>query len=30
MRKLADVHTLDITGRSTADTAGEVLALWRD
>ena len=30
MRKLADVHTLDTTGRSPADTAGEVLALWRD
>ena len=30
MRKLADVHTLDTTGRSPADTAGEALALWRD
>ncbi len=30
MRKLADVHTLDTTGRSAADTAGEVLAMWRD
>jgi tRNA dimethylallyltransferase len=29
MRKLADVHTLDTTGRSPADTAGEVLALWQ-
>lgn len=28
MRKLANVHTLDMTGRSVADTAGEVLALW--
>ncbi|MBV8218721.1 MAG: tRNA (adenosine(37)-N6)-dimethylallyltransferase MiaA [Solirubrobacterales bacterium] len=28
MRKLADVHTVDTTGRSPADTAGEVLALW--
>ena len=28
MRKLADVHSLDMTGRSAADTAGEVLALW--
>jgi tRNA dimethylallyltransferase len=28
MRKLADVHSLDTTGRSAADTAGEVLALW--
>ena len=30
MRKLADVHTLDTTGRSAADTAGEALALWLD
>jgi hypothetical protein len=29
MRKLADIHTLDTTGRSPADTAGEVLALWQ-
>lgn len=29
MRKLAEVHTLDTTGRSAADTAGEVLALWQ-
>lgn len=28
MRKLANVHTLDMTGRSAADAAGEVLALW--
>ena len=28
MRKLADVNTVDTTGRSPADTAGEVLALW--
>jgi tRNA dimethylallyltransferase len=28
MRKLADVHTIDTTARSAADTAGEVLALW--
>jgi tRNA dimethylallyltransferase len=28
MRKLAGVRTLDTTGRSPADTAGEVLALW--
>jgi tRNA dimethylallyltransferase len=28
MRKLADVHTVDTTGRSPADTAGDVLALW--
>jgi tRNA dimethylallyltransferase len=28
MRKLANVNTLDTTGRSAADTAGEVLALW--
>jgi tRNA dimethylallyltransferase len=30
MRKLAGVHTLDTTGQSPADTAGEVLALWLD
>jgi len=29
MRKLADVHTLDTTGRSPAETADEVLSLWR-
>jgi len=29
MRKLADVRTVDTTGRSPADTAGEVLALWQ-
>jgi tRNA dimethylallyltransferase len=29
MRKLARVHTVDTTGRSPADAAGEVLALWR-
>ncbi|HUJ34594.1 MAG TPA: tRNA (adenosine(37)-N6)-dimethylallyltransferase MiaA [Solirubrobacteraceae bacterium] len=28
MRKLADVHTVDTTGRAPAGTAGEVLALW--
>lgn len=28
MRKLADVTTVDTTGRSPADTAGKVLALW--
>jgi tRNA dimethylallyltransferase len=28
MRKLADVYTIDTTGQSAADTAGEVLALW--
>ena len=28
MRKLADVHTVDTTGRTPAGTAGEVLALW--
>jgi len=28
MRKLADVRTVDTTGRSPADTAGEVLAMW--
>ncbi|MBV9415156.1 MAG: tRNA (adenosine(37)-N6)-dimethylallyltransferase MiaA [Solirubrobacterales bacterium] len=30
MRKLAHVHTIDTTGRSPADVAGEVLALWLD
>ncbi|HTP20262.1 MAG TPA: tRNA (adenosine(37)-N6)-dimethylallyltransferase MiaA [Solirubrobacteraceae bacterium] len=29
MRKLADVHAIDTTGRSAADTADEVLSLWR-
>ena len=28
MRKLADVHELDTTGRSPADVAAEALALW--
>jgi tRNA dimethylallyltransferase len=28
MRKLAGVHTIDATGRSPADVAAEVLALW--
>ena len=28
MRKLADVHTVDTTGRSAVDTAAEVLAIW--
>ena len=28
MRKLAAVHTIDTTGRSPADVAGDVLALW--
>jgi tRNA dimethylallyltransferase len=28
MRKLAAVHTIDTTGRSPADVAGEVIALW--
>jgi tRNA dimethylallyltransferase len=28
MRKLAAVHTVDTTGRSAAEVAGEVLALW--
>jgi tRNA dimethylallyltransferase len=28
MRKLAAVHTIDTTGRSPAEVAGEVLALW--
>jgi tRNA dimethylallyltransferase len=28
MRKLADVHTIDTSGRAPAETAGEVLALW--
>jgi tRNA dimethylallyltransferase len=28
MRKLAAVHTIDTTGRSAADVAGEVIALW--
>ncbi|MBV9002087.1 MAG: tRNA (adenosine(37)-N6)-dimethylallyltransferase MiaA [Solirubrobacterales bacterium] len=30
MRKLAHVHTIDTTGRSPADVAREVLALWLD
>ena len=29
MRKLAGVHTIDTTGRSPQDVAGEVLGLWR-
>jgi tRNA dimethylallyltransferase len=28
MRKLAAVHTIDTTGRSASDVAGEILALW--
>jgi tRNA dimethylallyltransferase len=28
MRKLADVHVIDVTERSPAEVAGEVLALW--
>ena len=28
MRKLAGVHTIDTTGRSPRDVAGEVLGLW--
>jgi tRNA dimethylallyltransferase len=28
MRKLADVNVIDVTGRSAADVAAEVLALW--
>jgi tRNA dimethylallyltransferase len=28
MRKLASVHTIDTTGRSAADVAGEVIAGW--
>ena len=28
MRKLAGVHTIDTTGRSPQDVAGEVLGLW--
>ena len=28
MRKLAGVHTIDTTGRSSRDVAGEVLGLW--
>jgi tRNA dimethylallyltransferase len=28
MRKLADVHVVDTTGRSAADIAGELLGLW--
>ena len=28
MRKLAAVHTIDTTGRTPADVAGEVCALW--
>jgi tRNA dimethylallyltransferase len=28
MRKLADVHTIDTTGRSPRDVAAEVLSLW--
>jgi tRNA dimethylallyltransferase len=28
MRKLAAVHTIDMTGRSPADVAREVLELW--
>jgi tRNA dimethylallyltransferase len=29
MRKLADVHTVDTTGRAAADAAADVIALWR-
>jgi tRNA dimethylallyltransferase len=29
MRKLADVHSVDTTGRSPAQTAGDVLSLWQ-
>jgi tRNA dimethylallyltransferase len=29
MRKLADVHIVDTTGRSPAQTAGDVLSLWQ-
>ena len=29
MRKLADVHIVDTTGRSPAQTAEQVLALWQ-
>jgi tRNA dimethylallyltransferase len=29
MRKLAAIHTIDTTGRSPADVAGEVIALWQ-
>jgi tRNA dimethylallyltransferase len=28
MRKLASVHTIDTTGRSPAEVAGEILGLW--
>jgi tRNA dimethylallyltransferase len=28
MRKLADVHVLDTTGRSAAEVAGEIVSLW--
>jgi tRNA dimethylallyltransferase len=28
MRKLAGVHTIDTTGRSPRNVAGEVLGLW--
>jgi tRNA dimethylallyltransferase len=29
MRKLAGVVTIDVTGRSAADVAGEILDSWR-
>jgi hypothetical protein len=28
MRKLADVRTIDTTGRASADIATEILSLW--
>jgi tRNA dimethylallyltransferase len=28
MRKLAAVHAIDMTSRSAADVAGEVIGLW--
>jgi tRNA dimethylallyltransferase len=28
MRKLADVHEIDVTGRAAADVADEIVALW--
>jgi len=30
MRKLADVHVVDVTGRSPAEAAGDVIARWDD
>jgi tRNA dimethylallyltransferase len=29
MRKLADVHELDVTGRTAADAAAEIVTLWQ-